>query len=144
MMARSPLPRSKILSLAFAVARARLLRPWVTFFYPHMQRFLPLERLAENPYWMAVYHPQPEYPLHILILPKQSISCLTDAPNDDPRLCADLMLIVQRLISDFQLKDRGYRLITNGGGNQSIPIWHWHLVCEEPCQGSDDSGVNHA
>ena len=143
-MAGLPLRKSELLSLAFAVARLRFLQPLVTFFYPHLHRFLPLERLAENDHWMAVYHPQPEYPLHILILPKAGISSLSAAPSDDPQLYANLIQLVQTLVSDFSLEDQGYRLITNGGKHQSIPIWHWHLVCEASCQHSHVSGVNHA
>jgi histidine triad (HIT) family protein len=143
-MGRSPLLKSEFLSKALQAARWQPLKPIVSLFYPLMFRFLPMDPVCDNAHWAAFHHPQPQYPLHILILPKQSISCLTDAPSDDHQLYADLMWIVQRLISDFQLEDRGYRLITNGGQHQSIPIWHWHLVCDEPCQGSDDPGVNHA
>ena len=103
-----------------------------------------MDPLCENVHWAAFHHPQPEYPVHILILPKQEISSLPNAPSDDPQLYADLILIVQRLISNFHLESHGYRLITNGGQHQTIPIWHWHLVCEAACQGSDDPGVNHA
>ena len=143
-MAGLPLRKSELLSLVFTVGRLRFLRPLVTFFYPHMHRFLSLERLAENEHWMAVHHPQPEYLLHILILPKAGITSLSDAPSDDPQLYADLIQLVQALVSDFSLEDQAYRLITNGGENQSIPIWHWHLVSEASCQHSNDSGVNHA
>lgn len=136
--------KSELFSLAVAVARTRFLRPLVTFFYPLMSQFLPLDHLAENERWMAVHHPQPEYPLHILILPKQGISSLNDAPSDDPYLYVELIQLVQALITKFSLEDQGYRLITNGGQNQSILIWHWHLVCEASCQDSDDPGVNHA
>ena len=121
-MDRSPSVKSELLSLAFAVARLRFLRPLVTFFYPHMHRFLPLERLAENDHWMAVHHPQPEYPVHILILPMQAISSLAGAPSDSPNLYADLFQLVQVLIIKFSIEDQGYRLITNGGQHQSIPI----------------------
>jgi histidine triad (HIT) family protein len=102
-----------------------------------------MDPVSENTHWAAFHHPQPEYPVHILILPKQGISSLSTAPSDEPQMYADLILIVQRLISDFQLEDRGYRLITNGGQHQSIPIWHWHLVCEVPCTDTDDSGEYH-
>jgi histidine triad (HIT) family protein len=109
-----------------------------------MFRFPLMDPVCENAHWAAVQHPQPEYPLHLLILPKQSISSLSAAPSDEPQVYADLIQLVQPLISDFSLEDQAYRLITNGGKNQSIPVWHWHLVCEASCQGSDDPGVNHA
>jgi diadenosine tetraphosphate (Ap4A) HIT family hydrolase len=42
-----------------------------------------------------------------------------------------LIETVQSLIAEFQLEDKGYRLITNGGPHQTIPQWHWHLVSEK-------------
>lgn len=103
-----------------------------------------MDPLSENGHWAAFHHPQPEYPVHILILPMQTISSLSAAPSDNTYLYADLFKLVQALITKFSLEDQGYRLITNGGQHQTIPIWHWHLVCEAACQGSDDPGVNHA
>lgn len=115
----------------------------VSFFYCYMVDLLPLDRLRENAHWVASLHPRPDYPLHILILPKRDIPSLACAPGHDPSLYADLFLIVQELISDYHLQDSAYRLVTNGGENQSIPIWHWHLICEAFCKGNHHSGVFH-
>lgn len=132
MMAKSSSLKNSILSWLLAVARWDCAHPLIRLFYPSLNRFLPVARLAENADWMAFHHPHPEYPLHILILPKQGIPSLTSAPNDNPELYTDLFLLVQQLIRDFQLDQRGYRLISNGGPNQSIPIWHWHLTSDAP------------
>lgn len=143
MMARSSLLKTKFLAHLLTAARMYPVQPLVSLFYRHMIPLLPIERLRENTHWLAFHHPRPDYPLHILILPKREISSLPNAPRDDPGLYADLFMIVQQLIDDFQLKDCAYRLVTNGGQNQSIPIWHWHLVCEASCKGSDHPGVSH-
>lgn len=115
----------------------------VSFFYRYMNDLLPIDRLRENAHWVATLHPSPDYPLHILILPKQGIPSLACAPGDDPSLFTDLFLIVQELIRDYHLEDSAYRLVSNGGENQAIPIWHWHLVCEASCKGSDHHGDSH-
>lgn len=156
MMARSSLPASalrvknKVLSLLVTAARLGPVKPLVSFFYRHMIPLLPIDRLRDNAHWVAFHHPRPDYPLHILILPKQEIPSLPCAPNDDPSLYSDLFLLVQQLIKDYQLEGCAYRLVTNGGEYQTIPIWHWHLVCETPCprsglqkKGSDNPGVSH-
>jgi histidine triad (HIT) family protein len=143
MMARSSSLKAEFLSLLLRVARWYPLRPWVGFFYRHMNRFLPADRLGENAHWIAFHHPQPDYPLHILILPKQEIQALTLAPHDELSLYADLFRLVDQIIQDFNLESQGYRLITNGGPNQSIPIWHWHLVSDASCTGSADPGDSH-
>ena len=89
-----------------------------------------MDRLCVNDSWTAVHHPQPEYPLHILILPKAAIKSLLEVQPEKTVLFSDFFLLVKTLIRDFQLDDKGYRLITNGGSNQTVPQWHWHLISE--------------
>ncbi|MFW5713794.1 MAG: HIT domain-containing protein [Brevefilum sp.] len=95
-----------------------------------MNHLLPVDRLYENDTWMAFLHPQPDYPLHILILPKQGIANLSEVQAGQPELLTSLFEVVKILVGQFDLEAKGYRLITNGGPNQSIPQWHWHLVSE--------------
>ncbi len=135
--------KTAVLSLLLLAARLRSVQPLVSVFFRHMMPLLPIDRLRENDHWVAFCHPRPDYPLHILILPKQGISSLSDAPSDDPGLYADLFMVVQQLISDYKLERGAYRLVTNGGQNQSVPIWHWHLICEASCEISDNPGVVH-
>jgi histidine triad (HIT) family protein len=93
-----------------------------------MDHLLPVELLAENDHWIAFQHPQPDYALHILIVPREAIPNLTAASLDSGEPFIALFNIVQTLIAKFNLEKVGYRLITNGGPNQTIPQWHWHLV----------------
>ena len=132
MMARLSSLKTKLAHVLVQAGRIKLFRPGVLFFFKHMDLFLPVDRLYENDNWLAFYHPQPAYPLHLLILPKQSISSLQEASLDSPEIYRDLMAAVQMLVKQFDLESRGYRLITNGGPNQSIPQWHWHLISETP------------
>lgn len=87
--------------------------------------------IYEGSYWRALYHPKPTYPLHILILPKSGIRSLTDAPNDSDAFYSELFVIIKKLVEEFNLEAFGYRLITNGGSNQTVPQWHWHLISED-------------
>ena len=99
-------------------------------YFNYLDKILPADMICENNYWKAFYHPKPDYPLHILILPKQGVSTLLDAPIDSDAFYAALFQLVRALIIEHDLEERGYRLITNGGPNQSIPQWHWHLISE--------------
>jgi histidine triad (HIT) family protein len=130
MMARSSSLKANFAGLVFKLARMRVLRPLVYFFFSHMNNFLPVERLSENEYWVAFHHPQPAHPLHILMMPRRNIENLMDAPGSSPELFSALFTMVQSLITEFKLEHYGYRLITNGGPYQSIPQWHWHLISE--------------
>lgn len=136
-MAILSLLKTKVLSFSLWAARLRPLKPLVIHFFKPMVHLARMERLTENAHWVAFHHPQPDYPTHILILPKQPILSLTETPGECPGLYDDLFHIVQTLISDFELDIYGYRLITNGGPNQRLPLWHWHLI-------SDHAGSEHA
>ncbi len=130
MMARSSSLKNKLLALGLRLAQWRLLRPLVGFFFRHMDRLSPVDRLYQNAHWVAFEHPHPEYALHLLIVPRQDIPSLQQAPIEPAERYADLFSAVQALIERFGLETCGYRLITNGGPNQSIPQWHWHLVSD--------------
>jgi histidine triad (HIT) family protein len=130
-MGRSSLLKIKLLQWLLMIARWRPLRPAVRFFFKTMVHRFTAGQLRENEYWVAFHHPQPAYPLHILILPKGGNATLSEAPEEQPTLYAALFAIAKDLIQAFNLDTRGYRLITNGGPNQSIPQWHWHLISEE-------------
>ena len=108
-----------------------------------MNTILPVSRLAENQYWLAFYHPQPDYPLHILILPKQSVETMEDASAQPPEFTQDFYQIVTTLIANFDLNTQGYRLINNRGPNQLVPQWHWHLISEHQ-QEAHDSNDRHS
>jgi histidine triad (HIT) family protein len=136
-MARSSSLKTNLLALALRVARWRILQPVVRFFLIHMDSFLPVDRLYQNDYWVAFHHPQPEYPLQILIVPRENIPSLMQASLDSTESFAALFMAVQSLVNRFGLEECGYRLICNGGPNQSIPQWHWHLISDS-WQSPDD------
>jgi histidine triad (HIT) family protein len=129
-MARSSSLKAKFLSALLAAGRWRLFSSIFQCLFKPMNHLLPVDRLAENADWFAFFHPQPDYPLHILILPKEGIPTLSKAPDDQLALYASLFDLVKVLLLRFDLESAGYRLITNGGPNQTIPQWHWHLVSE--------------
>lgn len=129
-MARSSSLKTKLLAFGLRLARWRVLRPVVSLFFRHMDRFLSADRLYQNNYWVAFAHPQPAYALHLLIVPRQDLPSLQQAPLAPAERYAALFAAVQELVRRYDLAACGYRLITNGGPNQSVPQWHWHLVSD--------------
>jgi histidine triad (HIT) family protein len=96
-----------------------------------MSFIIPVKKLRETDNWIAFHHPQPVYPFHILVVSKggfPSVMCLPGEKAAD--ILKDLVLIVQSLVLEFNL-EAGYRLITNGGIYQDIPILHFHLISGE-------------
>jgi len=91
---------------------------------------IPVKRLRETPTMMAFHHPQPAYPVHILLVPKKDIPSLVDLGAQDIEFLADLVQIVKSLVKEFNLDQAGYRLVVNGGKYQDIPQLHFHLISE--------------
>ena len=110
---------------------ARLAGQLAGWVFAHLSFALPVDRLIETPEWIAFYHPKPCYPLHILLVPKKAIANLSAIDPNDSGLISGLIEIVQLLVKQLDLQNRGYRLITNGGPYQSIQQLHFHLISEK-------------
>jgi histidine triad (HIT) family protein len=90
------------------LARTRLAGKLVPWILAHMSFVIPAERLRESATLVAFYHPQPSYPLHILIVPKKAIASLLEiSPADQPFL-VDLFACVRELVLELHLDERGY------------------------------------
>lgn len=68
----------------------------------------------------------PLKPIHLLIMPKKHIVDYLDF--DDKELMNKVHLIVQKMIKEQNLSDKGYRLGVNGGGAQLVDHFHIHLM----------------
>jgi len=109
------------------------------FFFTHAAFLVPGERLEVTDNWLAVRHPDPSYPVHILLIPKKPIPDWLCFTVNEKELFAEFVRISQRLIRDEGMESNGYRLIINGGEYQSIPQLHIHLVSGDPL--ADKQGV---
>lgn len=120
----------RIQRLLFKVARSPIATFFIGWVFAHMSFAIPVNRLRETERLLAFYHPQPSYPLHILIVPKKAIPSVMHVREADGSFMVDLMQTVQSLVSELQLEARGYRLIVNGGEYQDVPQLHFHLISE--------------
>jgi histidine triad (HIT) family protein len=113
-----------------------MLRPYTLLSRPFFYRIfiwmlnqlpfaIPVERLRETDSLVAFFHPRPDYPFHVLLVPKKAIRSLPDLDPDEPFL-ADIVSAVQSLVSEYHLA--AYRLIVNGGEYQEFPHLHFHLI----------------
>jgi histidine triad (HIT) family protein len=68
----------------------------------------------------------PVKPVHLLIVPKDHIEDFVKVT--DTVLFSKLFFIAQQMVAREGLKDRGFRLVVNGGGAQVVPHLHIHLM----------------
>jgi histidine triad (HIT) family protein len=129
--------RDRLLRLIFRVHQsprvARGSRHVLHLLFSRMSFALPVQKLRETPTLLAFRHPQPAYPLHILLVPRREIASLMELdPAQDAAFLADLFAAVQSLVAEFHLEQSGYRLIVNGGEFQDFPYLHFHLTSSCP------------
>ena len=121
----------KVRGALFQLARSRLAGFLVRWVFQSMSFLIPVERLRETPSLLAFHHPQPSYPLHILIVPRRGYRSLLDLDPGDVAFQRDLVETVQSLVREFHLEDSGYRLLANGGAYQDVQVLHYHLISEQ-------------
>lgn len=114
------------------IAKSVIFLKFIGFVFSRANFFVPGKRLCETRNWMAIRHPKPVYPVHILIIPKQAITGWLSFPVSEPGLFSEFVELSQQLIREEGLEKKAYRLIVNGGDYQSIPQLHVHLVSGDP------------
>lgn len=124
--------RSKISKYALkflpVVIHLRLMR--IIFFWclENMSELLPVNIISETRSLICFYHPQPAYPVHILLVTKKDIRDLSQLDPMEDEFLPDMFNTVRTLIEELDLEKKGYRLIVNGGEYQEFPQLHFHLV----------------
>ncbi len=77
---------------------------------------------------------QPAAPVHILIVPNREIPTVNDLCETDAELVGHMVLVAKKLAADYDIADRGYRLIVNCNpeGGQIVYHLHMHLLGGRP------------
>jgi histidine triad (HIT) family protein len=115
------------------LARTRLGGLLAKLLFVNFNFVLPMKRLRETDTLMAVFHPRPTHSLHILIVPTLKYATIFDIPPGDNEFTNDLFETVKSLIREYNLEERAYRLILNGGDYQEIDHLHFHLISDDDC-----------
>ena len=89
-------------------------------------RIIPKEFTYEDKDVMVFPDIHPIKPIHLLIVPKNHIKDLLTM--NDKELLMKLVRIIQKMIKEQKLENKGYRVGVNGGGAQLIDHLHFHLI----------------
>jgi len=103
----------------------------IRLLFSKMSFLIPTKRLRETDTLIAFYHPKPDYPFHILLMPKSETDCFQSLDATNTAFMTDLISTTQSLVDEFGLAEKGYRLIVNGGEYQDFPHLHFHLISGE-------------
>ena len=91
-----------------------------------VKKELPSTTLYEDDDVLVFPDIHPVRPTHIIIIPKTHISELIAV--ETPELFSKIFTVVQKMIKEKGLTDKGYRVVINGGGAQIIDHLHIHVM----------------
>ncbi len=115
----------------YSIAQSQLLRPIIVWGIAYMSKFIPNQVVSETKSLICFYHPRPDYPIHILLVPKEEIRDLLELEPEGSEFLQDVFATVSTLVKELNLGEQGYRLVVNGGEYQEFPQLHFHLISGE-------------
>ncbi len=120
--------QQKMNSILRSLMNLKLTQKLASWSLIHAPFLFPVKPLRQTAHWMAFCHPNPTYPVHIVVVPKKQWSNWLAVDPLDVDTMREFVELTQSMIREFELTPAGYRLITNGGKNQTFPHLHFHLV----------------
>lgn len=90
---------------------------------------IPSKKAYEDDKILAFYDLEPQTPVHVLVIPKQHISCANDIDDSNSDVIAHIFTKIPEIAKSLGL-DNGYRIVNNCGddGCQSVKHMHFHIL----------------
>lgn len=88
---------------------------------------IPSNKILENDDFIAFHDLYPKAPIHILVIPKQHVTCFQEVSGE---IMVGMTSFIQEVASLTGIDKSGYRLITNNGedGGQEVHHLHFHVL----------------
>ena len=102
----------------------------MTLFEKIIAREIPADIVYEDDRVLAFKDINPQAPVHVLVIPKQSIPRIAEAADHDQDLLGQLLLKARDVAGELDLEENGFRLVINNGrdGGESVPHLHCHIL----------------
>ncbi len=93
-----------------------------------IKKEIPTQFLSETEDVVAFNDISPSAQTHILIVPKKHIGGVQDLNPEHGDLLAQIYGVANSLVKEYNLTDKPYRVVVNGGRAQHVPHIHFHLL----------------
>ena len=92
---------------------------------------IPNQTILEDENFLAFNDINPTRKIHVVMIPKDHYESFDGMP---PKVMALMTEFIQKTASKLDVRESGYRLITNIGddGGQEVQHLHFHLIGGEP------------
>lgn len=106
----------------------------MTIFTKIINKEIPARIVYEDDLCLAFHDISPQAPVHILLIPKKPIRSLADISDEDTAILGHLMKTASQIAKDFNLNEKGYRVVTNinEDGGQTVFHLHFHILGGRP------------
>ena len=104
-----------------------------TLFERIIAREIPADIEYEDDNCIVIHDIDPQPPAHLLVIPKNAISRISEANSESQALLGHLLLTAAKMARKLKLEE-GYRVVINNGeyGGESVPHLHVHLLGGRP------------
>jgi histidine triad (HIT) family protein len=91
---------------------------------------IPSDIVYQNEEFIAFRDIQPLAPVHVLVIPREHISSVSDLTDSQAPFAGRLILLAKRITEQEGIAEKGYRLVINCGaeGGQVVPHLHLHIL----------------
>jgi len=91
---------------------------------------IPAKVVYEDEKVIAFEDIKPAAPIHVLVIPKQHIDCVSQINQQNANVLADVFLAINKVAKKLGIEERGFRVIANNGveGGQVVYHLHFHLL----------------
>ena len=76
---------------------------------------------------VAFHDLNPQAPTHILIIPKQHITKISEMEENQETLAGKMLLAAKKIAQQEKLVEEGFRLVFNDGKNGGQEVMHLHM-----------------
>src|SRR3954471_2843453 len=88
---------------------------------------IPSRMVFEDADLFAFHDINPAAPTHVLIIPKQHLTSLSDGATEHTELFGKLLLAATRVAEETGIAKSGYRVVVNSGADAGQSVFHLHV-----------------
>ena len=101
-----------------------------TIFSKIIRGEVPADIVYEDDRCLAFRDIKPQAPIHILIIPRDTLQSIQHAKEEHTLLLGHLVMVAKKVAEKEKLAESGFRLIINTGadGGQTVDHLHIHVL----------------
>jgi histidine triad (HIT) family protein len=88
---------------------------------------IPAKIVFDDDDLIAFHDTNAQAPTHILVIPKQHITSLSEATAEHQALLGKLLLAARRAAAEAGILESGFRVVINSGAQAGQSVLHVHL-----------------